>query len=195
MTSLPFLTVLDKAVLLVSSEISDTLMMGLGSLLTWLVLFDSSSEYTSNTLTERPLSPTLVELRSLNKYELEEWRFSFGDSFSFISFFSSFVSRFVGVHRISSLKVTRRVSRGRRRLLFLPMLNPAKQNKNAYKNTSPYWSSTKDFGSHRSLILQACTLVGNKINDRHGFALVRGSVMTSKEKTNCLPWSWVRDQS
>ena len=138
MTSLPFLSVLDKAVLLVSSEISDTLMMGLGSLLTWLVLFDSSSEYTSNTLTERPLSPTLVELRSLNKYELEEWRFSFGDSFSFISFFSSFVSRFVGVHRISSLKVTRRVSCGRRRLLFLPMLNPAKRNKNAYKNTYPY---------------------------------------------------------
>lgn len=167
MTSLPFSSVLDKGVLLASSEISDTLMMGLGSLLTWLVPFDSSSEYTSNTLTEKPLSPTLVELRSLNKYELEEWRFSFGDSFSFISFLSSFVSHFVGVHRISSLKVTRRVSCEGRRLLFLSIFNPAKRDKNAYKNTSPNWSSTKDFGSHRSLILQACNLVWHKTNDSH----------------------------
>lgn len=86
MTSLPFASVLDKGGLLVSNEIPDTLMMGSGSLLTWLVPFDLSSEYTSNTLMERPLSTTLVELGSFAKYKFQGWRFSFDDSFSFNSF-------------------------------------------------------------------------------------------------------------
>lgn len=86
MTSLPFASVLDKGGLLVSNEIPDTLMMDSGSLLTWLVPFDLSSEYTSNTLMERPLSTTLVELGSFAKYKLQGWRFSFGDSFSLTVF-------------------------------------------------------------------------------------------------------------
>lgn len=94
MTSLPFASVLDKGMLLVSSEISDTMMMGLGSLLTWFVPFDSPSEYTSSTLAERGLSTTLAQLGSLEK----DWRSPSGGFLFFNSACPFLILNFFGVN-------------------------------------------------------------------------------------------------
>ena len=73
MEGLPFASVPDKGVLLFSEITADTL-LDAGSLPTQLVLFNSSSEYKSNTLTEQRSATTLVaELWSSKDDELEDW--------------------------------------------------------------------------------------------------------------------------
>ena len=107
MKGLPFASVSDKGVLLFSEITADTL-LDAGSLPTQLVLFDSSSEYKSNTLTERRSASTLVaELWSSKDDELEDWWFTFGGSFSFNSVRPSFVSHFSSLHWILSSKEIR----------------------------------------------------------------------------------------